>query len=52
MSFRISTLPTLQAYYILAVVLGGTLGHYIFGGTMNADAALRGDGVDKGMACH
>src|SRR6266540_717906 len=36
-----------QAYYILAVIVGATLGHYIFGATMNTDAILNGQG-DKG----
>jgi len=43
---------TYNAYYILAVVVGATLGHYIFGSAMNVDAALRTEGIDKGVACH
>jgi copper transporter 1 len=50
--FLMLVFMTYNAYYILAVVVGATLGHYIFGCTMNIDAALRGNGVDKGIACH
>jgi len=50
--FLMLVFMTYNAYYILAVVVGATLGHYIFGGTMDIDAALRGSGVDKGVACH
>lgn len=36
---------SLQAYLILAVVIGAGVGHYFFAG-------LTVDGDSKGMACH
>ncbi|KAG8744485.1 hypothetical protein FRC10_010050 [Ceratobasidium sp. 414] len=43
----------LMAYLILAVVLGASLGHYVFGAQMDAEAVLKSAGVGgKGMACH
>jgi len=50
--FLMLVFMTYNAYYILAVVLGATLGHYIFGSTMNTNAVLQGNDIDKGVACH
>jgi solute carrier family 31 (copper transporter), member 1 len=44
------TLP--QAYLILAVVLGASIGHFVFGATMDVEAVLAGGDSGKGMACH
>ncbi|TRM69270.1 Ctr copper transporter [Schizophyllum amplum] len=43
---------TYNAYLILAVVVGASLGHYIFGGTMDIDAVLNNASGGKSMACH
>ena len=50
-SFR-SSADLLQAYLILAVVLGAGIGHFVFGAVMDAEAVLAGNGLGKGMACH
>jgi len=42
----------LQAYLILAVVLGASIGHFVFGAAMDVDAILAGGDLGKGMACH
>lgn len=42
----------LQAYLILAVVLGASIGHFVFGAYMDVDGVLAGAGAGKGMACH
>jgi len=42
----------LQAYLILAVVLGASIGHFVFGDAMDDDAILGGGDLGKGMACH
>ena len=44
--------PPLQAYLIAAVVIGASLGHYIFGSTINVDAILADPTGGKGLACH
>jgi copper transporter 1 len=41
-----------QAYLILAVVLGASIGHFVFGAVMDVDAVLAGGDLGKGMACH
>lgn len=41
-----------QAYLILAVVLGASIGHFVFGAYMDVDGVLAGAGAGKGMACH
>ena len=41
-----------QAYLILAVVLGASIGHFVFGDAMDVDAVLAGSDLGKGMACH
>lgn len=42
-----------QAYLILAVVVGASVGHYVFGAQMDVEAILSGGGSSsKGMACH
>jgi hypothetical protein len=41
-----------QAYLIIAVVVGASLGHYIFGATMDVDSILNDASGGKGMACH
>lgn len=47
--FLMLVFMTYNAYLILATVLGASIGHYIFSGTINLDAVL---GDSKGMACH
>jgi hypothetical protein len=42
----------LQAYLILAVVLGASIGHFVFGAVMDVEAVLAGSDFGKGMACH
>jgi len=42
----------LQAYLIFAVVLGASIGHFIFGAAMDVEAVLAGADLGKGMACH
>ena len=44
------TCLSIQAYLILAVVLGAGIGHYYLGGQMDVDAVLLGSGDGKGMA--
>jgi copper transporter 1 len=41
-----------QAYLILAVVLGAAVGHFIFAGQIDPEAVLSGGAGGKGMACH
>ncbi|KAJ7282919.1 Ctr copper transporter [Mycena rebaudengoi] len=48
--FLMLVFMTYNAYLIAATVLGAALGHFIFGGTIAADALLNGE--SKGMACH
>lgn len=43
---------TFNAYLILAVVLGASIGHFVFGALMDVDAVLAGVELSKGMACH
>jgi len=43
---------TYNAYLIAAVVVGASLGHYIFGSTINIDAILADPSGGKGLACH
>ncbi|TFK44166.1 Ctr copper transporter family-domain-containing protein [Crucibulum laeve] len=50
--FLMLVFMTYNAYLILSVVLGATLGHYIFGATINVDALLSDSASGKGMACH
>jgi len=50
--FLMLVFMTYNAYLILAVVLGASLGHFIFGGNMDPDAILVGGGGGKTMACH
>ncbi|KAF8971217.1 copper transporter [Flammula alnicola] len=50
--FLMLVFMTYNAYLIAAVVFGATLGHYIFGSTMNVDAILLDSSGGKGMACH
>jgi len=49
--FLMLVFMTYNAYLIFAVVLGAAIGHYVFGSTMNIDAALSNSN-GKGMACH
>lgn len=43
----------MQAYLILATVVGAALGHFIFNSEMDVDAVLAGSfGAGKGVACH
>lgn len=42
-----------QAYLVLAVVLGAGLGHFYLSDKMDVDGVLASGGEDgKGMACH
>jgi hypothetical protein len=41
----------LQAYLILAVVLGASIGHFVFGAAMDVEAVLAGLDTGKGLAC-
>ncbi|TFK21096.1 Ctr copper transporter [Coprinopsis marcescibilis] len=50
--FLMLVFMTYNAYLIAAVVIGASLGHYIFGATLNVDAILHGAADGKGMACH
>ncbi|KAF9523503.1 copper transporter [Crepidotus variabilis] len=56
--FLMLVFMTYNAYFIFATVFGATLGHYLFGSTINVDAILGGEGEggsgggDRGMACH
>jgi len=43
---------TYNAYLILAVVLGASIGHFVFGAVMDAEAVIAGSEPSKGMACH
>jgi copper transporter 1 len=47
-----SSADFLQAYLILAVVLGASIGHFVFGAGMNVEAILTGGDSGKGVACH
>jgi copper transporter 1 len=40
-----------QAYLIAAVVIGATLGHYIYGSQIEADAILAGAADTQGIGC-
>ncbi len=42
----------LQAYLILAVVLGASIGHFVFGAVIDVEAVIAGSESSKGMACH
>ena len=42
---------TRQAYLIAAVVLGASIGHYIYGAQIEAEAILAGTVDGKGLAC-
>jgi len=50
--FLMLVFMTYNAYLILAVVLGASIGHFVFGATMDVDAVLAGGDLGKGMACH
>ncbi|KXN90785.1 Copper transport protein ctr6 [Leucoagaricus sp. SymC.cos] len=50
--FLMLVFMTYNAYIILAVVLGASLGHFIFGSTIDTDAILGDPTNGKGMACH
>ncbi|KAF8606366.1 Ctr copper transporter [Ceratobasidium sp. AG-I] len=51
--FLMLVFMTYNAYLILAVVIGASIGHYVFGAQMDAEAVLNSAGVGgKGMACH
>lgn len=51
--FLMLVFMTYNAYLILAVVLGASLGHYLLGESMDTDNVLYGGAGDgKGMACH
>ncbi len=42
----------LQAYLILAVVVGASIGHFVFSAEMDVEAVLGSGESGKGMACH
>ena len=42
----------LQAYLILAVVLGAAIGHFVFNPYLDVEGVLEGTTQGKGMACH
>ncbi|KAF5328814.1 hypothetical protein D9619_011640 [Psilocybe cf. subviscida] len=50
--FLMLVFMTYNAYLIFAVVVGASLGHYIFGATMDVDSILSDASSGKGMACH
>jgi len=50
--FLMLVFMTYNAYLILAVVLGASIGHFVFGAVMDIDAVLAGRDLGKGMACH
>jgi len=50
--FLMLVFMTYNAYLIAAVVIGASLGHYIFGATINTEAILADGSQGKGMACH
>jgi len=50
--FLMLVFMTYNAYPIFAVVVGASLGHYIFGATMDVDSVLNDASSGKGMACH
>lgn len=41
----------LQAYLIASVVVGATIGNYVFSSTMSVDSVL-GSTAGSGLACH
>ncbi|KAI0305495.1 Ctr copper transporter family-domain-containing protein [Multifurca ochricompacta] len=50
--FLMLVFMTYNAYLIFAVVLGASIGHFVFDAGMDIEAVLAGRGSDKGMACH
>jgi len=50
--FLMLVFMTYNAYLILAVVLGASIGHFVFGAALDVDAILAGGDLSKGMACH
>lgn len=50
--FLMLVFMTYNAYLILAVVLGASIGHFVFGAQMDVDSVLAGAAANKGMACH
>ncbi|KAI9455865.1 copper transporter, partial [Russula earlei] len=50
--FLMLVFMTYNAYLILAVVLGASIGHFVFGAVMDVEAVLTGGDLGKGMACH
>lgn len=50
--FLMLVFMTYNAYLILAVVLGASIGHFVFGAVMDVEAVLAGGELGKGMACH
>ncbi|KAI9456571.1 copper transporter [Lactarius psammicola] len=50
--FLMLVFMTYNAYLILAVVIGASIGHFVFGAGMNVEAILAGGDSGKGMACH
>ncbi|KAI0066199.1 Ctr copper transporter [Artomyces pyxidatus] len=50
--FLMLVFMTYNAYLILAVVLGASIGHFVFGAEMDVEAVLSGSSSGKGVACH
>jgi len=50
--FLMLVFMTYNAYLILAVVLGASIGHFVYGAGMNVEAILAGGNDGKGVACH
>jgi copper transporter 1 len=50
--FLMLVFMTYNAYLILAVVLGASIGHFVFGAVMDVESVLAGGDLSKGMACH
>ncbi|KZP34496.1 Ctr copper transporter, partial [Athelia psychrophila] len=51
--FLMLVFMTYNAYLILAVVLGGAIGHFVFEDSMDVEGVLSGAATEgRGMACH
>jgi len=50
--FLMLVFMTYNAYLILAVVLGASIGHFVFGAVMDVESVLAGGDSGRGMACH
>jgi len=50
--FLMLVFMTYNAYLILAVVVGASIGHFVFGAGLDVEAILAGGDSGKGVACH